>query len=110
MIDFPTFASVEMRVGTIVAAEAFPEARQPSYKLTIDFGASIGVKRSSAQLTHLYAPKQLVGKQIIAAINLGAKRIAGFQSEVLVLGVPDPSGSVVLLEPQRPVDNGVRVY
>jgi tRNA-binding protein len=110
VIDFSTFASVEMRVGTVTKAVAFPEARQASYKLTIDFGPEIGPKRSSAQLTRLYSADELVGAQVIAAINLGGKRIAGFQSEVLVLGIPDDAGSVVLLKPERPVRNGVRVF
>lgn len=110
MIDFSTFAAVEMRVGRILTAEPFPEARQPSYKLTIDFGEEIGLKRSSAQLTKLYARDELVGTLVIAATNLGPRRIAGFQSDVLVLGVPDAAGSVVLLRPERPVDIGARVF
>jgi tRNA-binding protein len=94
VIDFSTFASVEMRVGTVLEAVAFPEARQPS----------------SAQLTRLHSADELVVAQVIAAINLGGKRIAGFPSEVLVLGIPDEAGSVVLLKPERPVRNGVRVF
>ncbi|HXW52403.1 MAG TPA: tRNA-binding protein [Candidatus Acidoferrales bacterium] len=110
MIEFALFTAVEMRVGRIVTAEPFPEARQPSYKLTIDFGADLGLKRSSAQLTELYSRDELVGTLVIAATNLRPKRIAGFHSDVLVLGVPDAAGNVVLLRPERHVDLGVRVF
>jgi tRNA-binding protein len=110
VIDAATFAAVDMRAGTIVSAEALPQARKPSYKLLVDFGAEIGHKRSSAQLTDLYPPETLVGMQVVAAINLGTKRIAGFESEALVLGVPDANGRVVLLLPERRVENGVRVF
>ncbi len=103
------FAAIEMRVGTVLAAEAFPEARKPSIKLEIDFGPELGVKRSSAQLTKRYTPDTLVGRQVIAAVNLGERRIAGFKSEVLVLGaMPDPT-DVVLLQADHPVANGTRI-
>ena len=103
------FFAIDMRVGTVLHAEPFPEARKPSIKLTIDFGAEFGVKRSSAQLTVHYAPEQLVGRQIVAAVNLGPRRIAGFNSEVLVLGgMPTPT-EVVLLSLERPVANGTRI-
>ena len=105
----PDFASIDMRVGTILAAEPFPEARKPSIKLTIDFGAELGVKRSSAQITVRYSPDQLVGRQIVAAVNLGSRRIAGFESEVLVLGACPVTHDVVLLAPDHPVPNGTRI-
>lgn len=104
------FAALDIRTGTIVLAESFPEARKPAYKLTIDFGSEIGPKRSSAQLTRNYTPEELTGRQIIAVLNFPPKRIAGFVSEILVLGVPDENGDTVLLAPDRAVNNGVRVY
>lgn len=98
-----------MRVGTVRTAEPFPEARTPSIRMTIDFGPELGVKRSSAQLTRHYAPGRLVGRQVIAAVNLGPRRIAGFVSEVLVLGaVPEP-GDVVLLTTDQRVPDGTRI-
>ena len=105
----PDFASIDMRVGTVLTAEPFPEARKPSFKLTIDFGPEIGVKRSSAQLTMHYQPGDLVGRQVIAAVNLGTRRIATFDSEVLVLGAMPSAMEVVLLVPERPVPNGARI-
>ena len=103
------FANIDMRVGTVLTAEPFPEARKPAIKLTIDFGPELGIKRSSAQLTVHYTPADLVGRQVIAAINLGARRIATFDSEVLVLGAICSATEVVLLETERPVANGVRI-
>ena len=105
----PDFASIDMRVGTVLTAERFPEARKPSYKLTIDFGPEIGVKRSSAQLTVHYTPEQLVGRQVIAAVNLGTRRIATFDSEVLVLGAMPSATDVVLLGVDQSVANGTRI-
>jgi tRNA-binding protein len=110
VIDACSFAAVDMRAGTIVSAEPLPQARKASYKLLVDFGAEIGRKQSSAQITDLYACDDLIGMQVVAAINLGTKRIAGFESEVLVIGVGDPSGRVVLLIPERRVEDGVRVF
>ncbi|HJQ20569.1 MAG TPA: tRNA-binding protein [Gemmatimonadaceae bacterium] len=105
----PDFASIDMRVGTVITAQPFPEARKPAFKLTIDFGPEIGVKRSSAQLTVHYTPEQLLGRQVIAAVNLGTRRIATFDSEVLVLGaMPEPT-EVVLLQVDHPVPNGTRI-
>lgn len=98
-----------MRVGTVLTAQPFPEARKPSIKLTIDFGPEIGVKRSSAQLTVHYTPEQLVGRKVIAAVNLGTRRIATFDSEVLVLGAMPTPTEVVLLAPDRDVPNGTRI-
>ena len=103
------FFALDLRVGTVLAAEPFPEARKPSIKLTIDFGPELGIKRSSAQLTKRYTPDVLVGRQVIAAVNLGERRIAGFTSEVLVLGgMPDPT-DVVLLQIDQAVENGTRI-
>jgi tRNA-binding protein len=103
------FSALDMRVGTIRTAEVLAEARKPAFKLTIDFGPELGVKRSSAQITKHYAPEQLVGRQVVAAVNLGTRRIAGFESEVLVLGaVPEP-GDVILLAPERQVPDGTRI-
>jgi tRNA-binding protein len=104
------FERVDVRTGTIVEVEAFPEARKPAFKLTVDFGDQIGRRRSSAQIVALYDPQALIGTQVVAVVNFPKKRIAGFESEVLVLGVPDASGNVVLLRPERSVQNGVRMY
>jgi len=105
----PDFASIDMRVGTVLTAEPFPEARKPSIKLSIDFGPELGVKRSSAQLTVHYTPEQLVGRQVVAAVNLGTRRIATFDSEVLVLGAMPTPTEVVLLAPDQRVANGTRI-
>lgn len=103
------FFAIDMRVGTVVHAEEFAEARKPSIKLLIDFGSEIGQKRSSAQLTVHYTPAQLVGRQVVAAVNIGARRIAGYTSEVLVLGAMPTSTEVVLLAVEQPVANGTRI-
>ena len=105
----PDFGSIDMRVGTIVKAEPFPEARKPAIKLHIDFGPELGVKRSSAQLTVHYKPEDLVGRQIVAAVNLGTRRIATFDSEVLVLGAMPQPTEVVLLKVDHAVPNGTRI-
>jgi len=104
------FAAVDIRVGTVVDVRPFPEARKPAYQLEIDFGPEIGRRRSSAQLTAHYTPERLMGRQVLAVVNLPPRRIAGFKSEVLTLGVPDGNGDVVLIEPQQPVPNGGRLY
>ena len=101
--------TLDLRVGKILRAELNPRARKPSYKLWIDFGP-LGEKTSSAQLTSLYRPEELAGRQVIAAVNLGSRNIAGFMSEVLVLGVPSAAGEVVLLAAEREVPLGGRVY
>lgn len=103
------FQTLDLRVGRVTAAEPLAGARKPAYKLTVDFGP-LGVRGSSAQLTDLYRPEQLVGRLVIAAVNLGVRRIAGFASEVLVLGVPDEEGRVVLLAAERAVPPGGRVF
>lgn len=103
------FFAIDMRVGTVLEAAIFPEARKPSIRLTIDFGPEIGVKRSSAQLTVHYRSADLVGRQVIAVVNIGTRRIAGFTSEVLVLGAMPDAAEVVLLALERPVANGTRI-
>ena len=103
------FFALDLRVGTVVAAEPFPEARKPAIKLTIDFGPVLGRRRSSAQLTAHYAPETLLGRQVVAATNLGTRRIAGFASEVLVLGAMPGATEVVLLAPDHPVANGTKI-
>src|SRR3954471_19563946 len=103
------FFAIDMRVGTVLNAEPFAEARKPSIKLVIDFGPEIGQKRSSAQLTMHYTPTALVGRQVVAAVNLGSRRIAGFTSEVLVLGGMPTATEVVLLALDQPVANGTRI-
>jgi tRNA-binding protein len=110
MITIDQFLTIDVRIGTIVTAETFPQARRPAFKLTIDFGDVIGQKRSSAQITDHYSAQTLVGRQVAAVVNLSPKRIGGFLSEVLVLGFSDQTGAVVLCVPDRPVPNGERMY
>ncbi|HCU64233.1 MAG TPA: tRNA-binding protein [Rheinheimera sp.] len=108
-ISWDDFMQVELRVGTIVAAEAFPQARKPAWKLTVDFGPDIGQRRSSAQLTALYQPAQLIGKQVLAVLNFPPKQIGPFVSECLVTGFYRDDGAVVLAVPDQPVPNGARL-
>ena len=103
------FFAIDIRVGTVLEAAPFPEARKPSLKLRIDFGVELGERRSSAQLTTHYRPEDLVGRQVIAVTNIGTRKIAGFVSEVLVLGVMPTATEVILLQPDRPVANGTRI-
>lgn len=103
------FAAIDMRVGTVLEARPFPEARKPAIQLAIDFGPDLGVRRSSAQLTVHYSPESLVGRQVVAAVNLGSRRIAGFESQVLVLGAMPAPAEVVLLTLDQPVANGTRI-
>jgi tRNA-binding protein len=109
-VTFEDFQRVEMRVGRIVAAEPFPEARKPAYKLRIDFGPEIGIKQSSAQLTALYSHEELIGRLVVGVVNFPPRRVAGFNSEVLVLGAADSEGAVVLLHPERGVPLGARIF
>ena len=109
-IPYDVFAQVDIRVGTIIAAEPFPQARKPAYKLTIDFGTEIGIKRSSAQLPANYAVEELPGRQIAAVVNFAPRQIGPFMSQVLVLGFPDANGAVVLVAPDKPVPNGGRLF
>jgi tRNA-binding protein len=109
-IRWEDFEKVDVRVGTVVEAEPFPEARKPSIKLIVAFGPEVGIRKTSAQLTAHYEPEGLVGRQVVAVINFPPKRIAGFESEVLVLGVPDGNGDVVLLSPDYRVPPGGRMF
>lgn len=108
-ISFDDFLKVDIRTGRILRAETFPEARRPAIKLWIDFGAEIGEKKSSAQISDHYTPKDLLGRQVIAVVNFPPRQIGKFMSEVLVLGVSDPDGKVVLLAPDQPVPLGARL-
>jgi len=109
-IGYDDFRRVDIRVGTIVGVEPFPEARRPAYRLRIDLGPQIGERKSSAQLTSRYTPEQLLGRQVAAVVNFPPKQIARFMSEVLVLGFPDSEGQTILIGPDRPVPNGGRLY
>ena len=109
MINWEDFEKVEMRIGTIVKAEEFPEARRPAYKVVVDFGEEIGTRKSSAQITHHYSVDELLGKQIIAVVNFPPKQIGPFISECLVMGAYDSDGQVILLQPERSSPNGARI-
>lgn len=109
-ISYGDFEKVELRAGTVLEANDFPEARKPAYKLTIDFGPEIGIKKSSAQITVHYTKEQLVGKQVLAVVNFAPKQIGPFISECLTVGLPDEVGSVVLISPDQKVPNGVKLY
>ncbi len=109
-IGFDDFLKVDIRVGTVIAADAFPEARKPAFKLVIDFGPVIGIRRSSAQITEHYTPADLVGRQVAAVINFPPRQIGPMMSEVLTLGFPDAGGKVVLIGPGEAVPNGGRLF
>ena len=108
-IDFDQFLAVDIRAGTILSVEPFPEARKPAWKLRIDFGPDIGIKRSSAQITALYTADDLVGRQVAAVVNFPPRQIGPFRSEVLTLGFSNEEGAIVLIAPDRPVPNGARL-
>lgn len=110
MISFADFQRIDVRTGRIVRAEPFPDARKPAYRLEIDFGAEIGVKRSSAQLTVHYAPADLEGRLVLAVVNFPPRQIGPFMSEVLTLGVPDANGAVVLVVPDKDVPAGGKLF
>lgn len=109
-VSYGDFERLDIRVGTVVDAQPFPEARKPAIRLVIDFGAPIGTKRSSAQLTVHYRPDQLIGRQVLAVVNFPPRQIGHFMSEVLTLGVPDADGAVVLLKPDVTVPDGGRLF
>ena len=109
-IAFDDFLKIDIRVGTIVEAEHYPEARKPSLKLTIDFGPVIGRRKSSAQIAALYTPEALIGRQVAAVVNFPPRQIGKFMSEVLTLGFPDADGEVVLIAPERAVPDGGRLF
>ena len=110
MITFDDFLKVDIRVGRIIEVEAFPEARKPAWKLKIDFGSNIGVKKSSAQITDLYDAESLLGRQILAVVNFPPRQIGPFMSEVLTLGVSDTAGAIVLIKPDNEVKEGARLH
>jgi tRNA-binding protein len=108
-ITWADFEKIDIRVGTITEAKEFPKAKKPAYQLTIDFGAELGIKKSSAQITKFYSLQNLLGQQVIAVVNFPPKNIAGFVSECLVLGIYDENKDVVLLSPKAPVSNGLKI-
>ena len=110
MITFDDFLKVDIRVGRIIEVEAFPEARKPAWKLKIDFGRDIGVKKSSAQITDLYDAESLLGRQILAVVNFPPRQIGPLMSEVLTLGVSDAAGAIVLIKPDNEVKEGARLH
>jgi tRNA-binding protein len=109
MITWADFEKIDIRVGTVIEVNDFPEAKKPAYKLVIDFGNKLGLRQSSAQITTLYSKDELLNRQIIAVVNFPPKRIAGFNSECLVMGVYDENKDVILLQPGKPVTNGMKI-
>lgn len=110
MISYEDFTKVDIRIGTVLSVEDFPNARRPALKLTIDFGSTIGIKKTSAQITHLYSKENLIGKQVLAVVNFPPKQIGIFMSEVLVLGLSNEAHAIVLVRPDEPVLNGQRLH
>ena len=109
-LSFEDFLKVDIRVGTVTHAEPFPEARKPAIKLWVDFGGEIGVRKSSAQITVHYTPESLIGRQVMAVVNFPPRQIGPMRSEILVLGVPDAKGAIVLLGPDQPVPDGGQMH
>tara|TARA_B100001093_G_C26689153_1_gene954025 strand:- start:295 stop:633 length:339 start_codon:yes stop_codon:yes gene_type:complete len=109
-ISFDDFLKVDIRMGQITKAEPYPEARKPAIKLWVDFGGELGEKKSSAQITAHYQPKDLIGKQVMAVVNFPPRQIGKFMSEVLVLGLSDPDGGIVLIRPDKPMELGARLH
>ncbi|WP_299352230.1 tRNA-binding protein [uncultured Shimia sp.] len=109
-IDFNDFLKVDIRVGTVTRAEPYPEARKPAIKLWVDFGDELGERKSSAQITKHYEPEALIGKQVMAVVNFPPRQIGKFMSEILVLGLPDDDGEIVLIGPDKPVPSGGRMH
>ena len=110
MITYDDFEKVDIRVGTIVGAQPFPEARKPAFKLFVDFGVELGIKKTSAQVTVHYTPEALIGRQVAAVVNFPPRQIGKFMSEILVLGFPDENGAVVLIHPERKVPDGGKLF
>lgn len=109
-ISFDDFMKVDIRTGRVIKAEPFPEARKPAIKIWVDFGEEIGVRKTSAQVTDHYTPESLIGKQVMAVVNFPARQIGPFMSEVLLLGVPDENGAIVLVSPDQETPNGGRMH
>ena len=109
-IGFDDFLKVDIRVGTVVRAEPYPEARKPAIKLWVDFGDEVGTRKSSAQITRHYEPEALIGQQVMAVVNFPPRQIGAFMSEILVLGLPDAEGEIVLIGPDGPVPNGGKLH
>lgn len=108
-IQWSDFQKIDLRVGTVIQAEPFPEAKKPAYKLWVDLGTTLGIKKSSAQITRLYQPQELIGRQVLCVVNFPPRQIANFMSEILVTGLLQENGDVVLMHPGQPVPNGTRL-